>query len=102
MLKGIAYLRAEHCPDIDYPPALNTPEFRAQFEAYLAWRRKMKFTKWKPVTIRRQLDKMVSWGASVAIAGIKEAMDQQWQSVWPPKGKPASAATASEQHLNGF
>ena len=70
------------------PPVLNTPAFAYKWREYEGYRREMRFRKLLPSTVQRRWDMLAKYGPDVAIAAIDQAMDQQWQGIFPEKIQP--------------
>lgn len=68
------------------PGELNTAAFREAWERFLAYRRKMRFSKLQPESVASKWRAMAAWGVTAAIAQIEESIQQQWQGIFAPKG----------------
>ena len=67
----------------ELPPELDTPEFRAEWELWLAYRKERRLAKYKPIGLRRQLNALAAFGPQSAIAAIEQSMAQNYQGLFP-------------------
>lgn len=70
---------------IPFPPELDTPEFRAAWSDWLAYRRERKLTTYKPKSLSGQFSTLAGWGVDAAITSIRESIRQHWQGLFEPK-----------------
>lgn len=71
--------------DVPVPPALDTPDFRRAWAAWLSDRVERK----KPLTARAadlQLRKLAPVGPAAAVAAIEKAIASGWQGIYPEGG----------------
>ena len=88
--------------EIEFPEALNTPEFKEQWNNFEAYRRENKFRRMKPRTIKAKLAEMDEWGEEVAIEQIRQTISNGWQGIFPPKSLPSKPRAAGASENRGF
>ena len=67
----------------ELPTELDTPEFRAAWELWLAYRRERRLATYKPIGLKRQLNALAAFGPQSAIAAIEQSMAQNYQGLFP-------------------
>ena len=67
----------------DLPTNLDTPEFRAAWETWLAYRKERRLATYKPIGLKRQLTALAAFGPQSAIAAIEQSMAQNYQGLFP-------------------
>ncbi|AHF94029.1 hypothetical protein OPIT5_03890 [Opitutaceae bacterium TAV5] len=72
-------------PPPEFPPPLDTHEFRTAWADWLAYRRERRLSAYKPRTVTAQLATLAEWGESAAITAIRDSVRNQWQGLFPPK-----------------
>jgi hypothetical protein len=72
-------------PVVVIPEALATDAFRASWDAYLAYRREMRFKSLKPQSQVTLLNEMAAWGEKTAIEAINTSIRNGWQGVFEPR-----------------
>jgi len=93
--------RKEKEEEIQIPRSLETPEFQAAWNKWLAYRRVRRLTRNK-LTLDEQLTMFEGLGSSGAVASITEAIRGGWSGVFPPKGngtEPAKQLNVRELNL---
>ncbi len=78
-----------------YPDPLDTPEFRAAWADWTAYRRERRIATLKPRSVIAQLAKLATWGHSGAIASIRQSIEQNYQGLFEPRtasGRPEKTA----------
>ena len=83
-----------------FPPALSTPEFADAWKDWVAYRKERGQTL-KPTTIKAQLGKMQDWGATDAVAAIRQSIMNGWQGIFEPRsnGQPKKPGGTSTYEL---
>lgn len=92
------------------PETLDTPEFKAAWADWLAYRRERKIAAYKPTSLRTQLATLAEWGHDAAIVSIRDSIRQQWQGLFEPKAVNRVAgsspvhtkAPTAADHAKGF
>ena len=86
--------------EIRLPPSLNTPEFADAWKDWVAYRKERGQTL-KPTTIKAQLGKMQDWGATDAVAAIRQSIMNGWQGIFEPRsnGQPKKPGGTSTYEL---
>jgi hypothetical protein len=85
-----------------FPPVLDTPQFRAAWAEWIAYRRDRKLPKLIPKSEAAQLSKLAAWGHDGAIASIRESISQQWQGLFAPKNSTPNHANNRTGSPRGF
>jgi len=67
------------------PAELDTAEFRAAWESFIAYRKSAKIKALEPESIVLQWKKMKTWGVLAAINQIEESIANGWQGIFAPK-----------------
>ena len=67
------------------PPNLQTADFVAAWETFLAYRRSMKLKPLQSASIVVQLRKLSEMGQDTAIEAINQSIANGWQGIFPPK-----------------
>lgn len=70
----------------ELPPELDTPEFRAAWKTWLAYRKERRLATYKPIGLKRQLNALAAFGPQSAIEAINSSIQQNYQGLFP---KPA-------------
>jgi hypothetical protein len=87
---------------IVYPLNLDTKEFAAAWESWVAYRLERKLATLKPMSVQAQLAKLALWGHAAAVESIRQSIEQSYQGLFEPKasgggyGKPRPAGTSDE------
>jgi hypothetical protein len=87
---------------IVYPLNLDTKEFAAAWESWVAYRRERKLATLKPMSVQAQLAKLALWGHAAAVESIRQSIEQSYQGLFEPKsagggyGKPRPAGTSAD------
>jgi hypothetical protein len=68
-----------------YPLPLDTPEFKAAWGEWTAYRRERRLATLKPRSVTAQLAKLAEYGHDGAIESIRESIAQNYQGLFPPK-----------------
>ena len=89
--------------DVEIPETLDTPDFRAAWGEWLAYRRERKAT-CSARTLSKQLAMLAELGPAVAIESIENSIRGGWQGLFQPKaegnhnGKPRYADGPGQVH----
>lgn len=83
--KPVSKKVAVPAPDVVIPEAINTEKFKAAWEAYLAYRKEMRFKTLKVSSIVSLLEKLATWGEDVSIDAINTSIRNGWQGIFEPK-----------------
>ncbi|MFQ5502382.1 MAG: hypothetical protein ACE5EQ_08795 [Phycisphaerae bacterium] len=67
-----------------YPPTLDTTEFHAAWDEYVAYRRESKFRKLQDASVAKQLKELATYGHDRAIESIQTTIRQGWQGLFEP------------------
>lgn len=70
-------------PD-EIPPSLDTPEFRAAWGDWTAYRRERR-NPMSARTVRAQLNKLNQWGPDRAVLAIRQTIEHGWTGLFEPK-----------------
>lgn len=84
-----------------FPPAIDTPEFRAVWADWLQHRKEKR----KPVTplsLKHAMKELEQWGADRAIAAIRHSIANGWTGIFEPDAKKAAADKARGQSTYGL
>ena len=84
------------------PDTLNTPEFCAAWEEWLAYRKERRLAAYKPIGLKVQLNRLAAFGPESAIAAIAESIAQNYQGLFPKPVKQAAMATAKPAKRAGW
>jgi uncharacterized protein YdaU (DUF1376 family) len=90
-----------------FPQGLQTPEFADAWKDWVAYRKERGQTL-KPTTIKAQLGKMQDWGATDAVAAIRQSIMNGWQGIFEPRSnvqpkKPGGTSTYElEARAHGY
>ena len=80
----------------DLPENLDTPEFRAAWADWLAYRKERRLAAYKPIGLTRQLNALAAFGPQSAIAAIEQSMAQNYQGLFPKPVKGHRTGGAGE------
>ena len=80
----------------DLPSNLDTPEFRAAWADWLAYRKERRLAAYKPIGLARQLNALAAFGPQSAIAAIEQSMAQNYQGLFPKPVKGQRTGGAGE------
>lgn len=88
---------------LSLPPKLDTPDFRAAWDEWYAYRRESGLKKYVPRGAKAQLTKLEKLGHDNAIAAIKHSITECYHGIYPPKssdrgGNPGSTGGATRRH----
>lgn len=75
--------RAEVEPKL--PDVLDTPEFRAAWTDWLAYRSELGLKPWVARTVQSNFDEWAGWGAARAVEAIRFTMRKQYQGIVEPQ-----------------
>ena len=81
--------------NVDLPFVLYTPEFRAAWDDWCAYRREKGHTL-SARTAKAQIAEMADWGQADAIAAIRKSIMQGWRGVFKPAANQRKPAQESE------
>lgn len=82
--------------EIEFPKALDTPEFKKMWDAWVKYRIEAK-KKLTPSTIEGQLNKLAKYPEDVAISTIRKSIDNGWQGLFPEKEENERAGFQKNQ-----
>lgn len=71
--------------EIQFPEALNTPDFKDAWLSYEQYRRETKLRPLPPSSVKAKLAELSEWGEEVAIEQIRQTIGNGWQGIFPPK-----------------
>ena len=80
----------------DLPENLDTPEFRAAWADWLAYRKERRLAAYKPIGLTRQLNALSAFGPASAIAAIEQSIQQNYQGLFPKPLKGQRTGGAGE------
>ena len=80
----------------DLPENLDTPEFRAAWADWLAYRKERRLAAYKPIGLKRQLAALAAFGPQSAIAAIEQSIQQNYQGLFPKPLKGQRTGGAGE------
>lgn len=82
--------------NVTIPLNLNTPEFEAAWNEYVAYRRERRLPKLLPRSVQKQWDKLSDAGPGAAIAAINDTIAQGWTGIFvrPEQGLPTGRPSA--------
>ena len=80
----------------ELPLELDTPDFRAAWAEWLAYRKERHLGTYKPIGLRRQLRALAAVGPQSAIAAIEQSIQQNYQGLFPKPVKTHRTAGAGE------
>lgn len=74
-------------PDISeaIPESIDTPDFRAAWADWMAYRKERRLTAYKAKSLAGQYKALADWGEPAAIASIRDSIRNQWQGLFQPK-----------------
>lgn len=72
-------------PAVVFPDPLDTPDFRAAWAEYLAYRRESRLRTLKPRSVNAQLAECVGWGHDASIESIRTTIAKGWHGIFEPK-----------------
>ncbi len=72
-------------PVVVIPEALNSEKFKANWDAYLAYRKEMRFKTLKVTSLVQILNKLANWGEDAAIESINTSIRNGWQGLFEPR-----------------
>ncbi len=76
------------------PENLDTPEFRAAWADWLAYRKMYRIRTYKPIGAKRVLAMLAEFGPQSSIEAIKRSMDAHYQGLFPkPVLEPAKGTS---------
>ncbi len=80
---------------VSFPPELDSPDFRAAWEEWIAHRRGLRL---KPYTAQGQkgiFSKLAKWGSERAVAAIQHSMAQNYQGIFEEKVSASGSSKPS-------
>jgi hypothetical protein len=84
--------RTEQPSPVEFPPELDTPDFRTAWGEWKAERARKKVRPYTPKGEAAQLDRLAPHGPTAAAAAIAESIAQGWQGLFPEKHTPPRAS----------
>lgn len=85
---------------VEFPANLQTADFGAAWESYLAYRKSSRLKSLAPASIQAQLRNLSEMGHDEAIEAINQSIANGWQGIFPPKSKKPAPAKAKEVDLS--
>lgn len=102
----IKEIQKDNPTEVEFPEALNHPEFHKAWQEYLSHRRIYRFPVLKGKSIEETFAKLASYGLIGAIQSIKESISNGWRGLFPPKNandrKPTPSSNGSMKKKYGF
>jgi len=83
----------------EFPANLQSADFGAAWESYLAYRKSSRLKSLAPASIQAQLRNLSEMGHDEAIEAIHQSIANGWQGISPPKSKKPAPAKAKEVDL---
>jgi len=83
----------------EFPANLQSADFGAAWESYLAYRKSSRLKSLAPASIQAQLRNLSEMGHDEAIEAIHQSIANGWQGIFPPKSKKPAPAKAKEVDL---
>ena len=84
---------------VQVPQSIDTPNFRAAWQDWMAYRKERRFTAYKPKSLEGQYKALAEWGEHAAIASIRDSIRNQWQGLFAPKQTAPTSPTYREPKL---
>jgi hypothetical protein len=84
---------------VEFPANLQSADFGAAWESYLAYRKSSRLKSLAPASIQAQLRNLSEMGHDEAIEAINQSIANGWQGIFPPKLKKPAPAKAREVDL---
>ena len=81
---------------VDFPANLQSADFGAAWESYLAYRKSSRLKSLAPASIQAQLKNLSDMGHDEAIEAINQSIANGWQGIFPPKNKKPAPAKVEE------
>ena len=78
--------------ELKFPAAIDTPELRAKWGEWEAYRRERRLPTYKPRSANAQLRRLESWGIPAALASIDMAIANAYQGLFEPRGMSNGSA----------
>lgn len=69
----------------DLPPTLDTPEFRAAWADWLAYRKERRWSPYKPIGLKTAIKRLAEHGPDAAIMAINHSMGNNYQGLFPDR-----------------
>lgn len=85
---------------VEFPANLQSADFGAAWESYLAYRKASRLKSLAPASIQAQLKNLAEMGHDAAIEAINQSIANGWQGIFPPKNKKPAPAKAKEVDLS--
>jgi len=85
---------------VEFPANLQTADFGAAWESYLAYRKSSRLKSLAPASVQAQLRNLSEMGHDEAIEAIHQSIANGWQGIFPPKSKKPAPAKAKEVDLS--
>ena len=85
---------------VEFPANLQSADFGAAWESYLAYRKSSRLKSLAPASIQAQLRNLSEMGHDEAIEAINQSIANGWQGIFPPKLKKPAPAKAKEVDLS--
>lgn len=103
LLKPIGKKKVADAPVV-CPQILATNEFTKAWDAYVEYRKVMKFKPLKATSIQRTWDLMATWGHDAAIESINNTIRNGWQGMFEPKtgAAPIAKPTFEAKYTHSF
>lgn len=97
---AVAAKAAKGVESIPIPQELSSPTFAAAWTDWLSERRARRIKPYTPKGAAGQLARLAKWGATVAIAQIRLALDQGYQGIPEPNGNGGRHGAGELARLN--
>ena len=81
---------------VEFPANLQSADFGAAWESYLAYRKSSRLKSLAPASIQAQLKNLSDMGHDEAIEAINQSIANGWQGIFPPKNKKPAPAKVEE------
>ena len=85
---------------VEFPANLQSADFGAAWESYLAYRKSSRLKSLAPASVQAQLKNLSEMGHDEAIEAIHQSIANGWQGIFPPKSKKPAPAKAKEVDLS--
>jgi hypothetical protein len=72
-----------------FPASLDTPEFRQQWDRYIAYRKSNGMKTLKTESVESKLAELATFGPDIGIAAIQRTISNGWTGIFPDREKPS-------------
>lgn len=96
-------VKAKPAP-VEFPPELDTPEFREVWAAYVQFRSEQKFKPLGATAVGQKLKHFAEWGSVRAVAAIRYSMANGWQGIFEENrnGSGGNGKHSGSARLSGW